>query len=676
MQDNALISILIAALVALAIAVFFYGYKSKLNTKLRWFFGSLRFLTIFCIMLLLLNPKFTSTIYNTIKPSLSILIDNSQSVNYLDKEKETREFVEFLKENEELNTKFNLQFYSFGENLTTTDSLSFHEKQTNISAPLASLDEINKNTTAPVLLVSDGNQTLGTDYEFTAQNLKQPVYPVVLGDTITYKDLYINRINVNRYAYLKNEFPVEVFLVYNGDMEEQSSFVVRQGESVVYRQTVAFSPQENSKVLNFTLPANRVGVQLYSAEIEAVSNEKNTENNKKQFAVEVIDQATSILLVSDIVHPDLGAIKKAVTSNEQRRLVIESSQQAVNMLDDFQLIILYQPNAGFEPVMNKLNENRQNILYITGTQTQWNYLNQKQSFFSKSAYSNEEVQASLNSGYALFSIEDIGFNDFPPLRTTLGDLEFKVPHQVLLQQNILNITTESPLLSTFEQDNRRMGMLDGEGIWKWRANNFVRNNGFEKFDEFVGSLVQYLASNKRKSRLEVEARSFYYNSDEVSIKAQAFDKNYVFNNRASLTITVKNKETEARETFPLLLKNNFYEVNLSSLEAGEYDYTVSVSNEVLSASGSFTIIDFNVEQQFLNANVAKLERISIATGGKTFFIDNFEDIVTNFTTDNRYIPIQKSEQKVVPLIDWKYLLFLIVMLLAVEWFSRKYNGLI
>ena len=145
---------------------------------------------------------------------------------------------------------------------------------------------------------------------------------------------------------------------------------------------------------------------------------------------------------------------------------------------------------------------------------------------------------------------------------------------------------------------------------------------------------------------------------------------------ASLTITVKNKETEARETFPLLLKNNFYEVNLSSLEAGEYDYTVSVSNEVLSASGSFTIIDFNVEQQFLNANVAKLERISIATGGKTFFIDNFEDIVTNFTTDNRYIPIQKSEQKVVPLIDWKYLLFLIVMLLAVEWFSRKYNGLI
>ncbi len=671
-----MIFIFIAALVALTIAVFFYGYKSKLSRKLNWFFGILRFLTIFFVMLLLLNPKFVSISYNTIKPALSVLIDNSQSVKYLEREEDTQELIEFLKENEELNDAFNVEYYAFGETLTKTDSLSFDEKQTNIATPLASLDEINKNSTAPVLLVSDGNQTLGTDYEFSSKSLKQPVFSVALGDTITYKDLYINRINVNRYAYLKNEFPVEVFLVYNGDKEEQSSFVVRQGGSVVYRETVSFSPQENSKVLNFTLPANSVGVKLYSAEIEAVSNEKNIENNKKQFAVEVIDQATNILLVSDMVHPDLGAIKKAITSNEQRRLVVESSERALNILDDFQLIILYQPNTSFEAILSKVEESNQNIFYITGSETHWNYLNQKQAFFSKSAYSKEDVQASLNSGYGLFSIEDIGFNDFPPLRTTLGDLEIKVPHEVLLHQNILNINTENPLLATFEQDSRRMAILDGDGIWKWRAHNFVRNNAFDSFDEFVGSLMQYLASSKRKSRLEVEARSFYYNSDEIHVKAQFFDKNYVFNNRASLTITVKNKETEARETFPLLLKNNFYEVDLSNLNAGEYDYTVSVSDEALSASGSFTIVDFNVEQQFLNANINKLKRLGNATQGNTYFIDNYENIISDLINDNRFLPVQKSEQKIVPLIDWKYLLFLIIILLAIEWFSRKYNGLI
>ena len=44
--------------------------------------------------------------------------------------------------------------------------------------------------------------------------------------------------------------------------------------------------------------------------------------------------------------------------------------------------------------------------------------------------------------------------------------------------------------------------------------------------------------------------------------------------------------------------------------------------------------------------------------------------------DERYLPIQKSSKNIVPLIDWKYLLFLIVLTLAIEWFLRKYNGLI
>ena len=38
----------------------------------------------------------------------------------------------------------------------------------------------------------------------------------------------------------------------------------------------------------------------------------------KNFAVEVIDQKTNVAIVSDIIHPDMGALKKAIESNEQR----------------------------------------------------------------------------------------------------------------------------------------------------------------------------------------------------------------------------------------------------------------------------------------------------------------------------------------------------------------------
>ncbi len=675
MHENALLYIILAALIAFGVAGYFYGYKSKLNRRLRWFFGVLRFLTIFVLLLLLINPKFYQTSYVNVKPALAVAVDNTQSVSYLDKSNNAEKLVDFLKNHEELNNRFDLSFYAFGESLKRLDTLTFSERQTNISDPLLSLNEIYKNKVAPFLLVTDGNQTLGTDFEFSTQNVKQPIYPVILGDTIRYKDFAITQINVNRYAYLKNEFPVEVFLIYTGETSENTTFTVRQGNTTVFQQNLTFNAQESSKVIEFKLPANSVGVQKYTTEISPLENEKNVDNNSKFFAVEVIDQATNVLLVSDISHPDLGALKKSITSNEQRKLIIKTPEEALEHLDDSQLVILYQPTNSFNVIYDRLEENNQNTLIITGKNTNWTFLNARQNRYAKAAYSSEQVQGRLNSGFALFSIEDIGFNGFPPLETSLGDLKVNVPHDVLLSQQILGIDTENPLLFTFEENNRKEAVLDGEDIWRWRAHVFVKNKSFKPFDDFVSSLVQYLSSDKLRSRLDVKAESFYYNSGDVKLSAQYFDQNYVFNNKASITITVKNQETEQESTFPMLLKSNFYEVNLSSLAAGEYSYTVSVTDEALRASGNFSIIDFNVEQQFLNAQTEKLQRVSNATGGISYFVNDYSKLVEDLIQDDRYVSIQKSEQKIVTLLNWKILLFLLAFLLAVEWFSRKYNGL-
>lgn len=676
MHENSLLYLILAALVALSISSFFYGYKSKLSVKLRWFFGALRFLSIFILLLLLINPKFYNTSYYNEKPGLAVLIDNSESVSYLEKNQETQNAINFIKNNEALQNRFDISFYSFGESLKTADSLSFSEKQTSLSQPLLSLNELNNNKVAPIIVFTDGNQTYGADYEFISQSLKQPIYPIILGDTTTYKDVLISRINANRYAYLNNEFPVEVFLLYSGNTSESAIFTVKQGKSTVYQQTIQFNESQSSQVLNFTLSANKVGVEKYTAEIGKLLNEKNTVNNKSVFAVEVIDQATNILLVSDIVHPDIGALKKSIGSNEQRKISVATPEEALNDLEDYQLVVLYQPTSRFTELFNKIEQLSLNYFLITGSQTNWTFLNRIQTNFTKTAYSTEEVQGVLNTAYSLFSLDDIGFDNLPPLKSSLGDLTFKGAHEVLLKQQILGINTENALLSTYEEGSQRHALLDGENIWKWRANVFVKNTSFKPFDDFISNLIQYLASDKNKTRLDVEASSFYYNNSDIKVKAQFFDKNYVFNNRASLNITVKNNETEETNTFPLLLKSNFYEVNLSNLEPGDYTYKVSVSEEPLSVSGSFSVLEFNVEQQFLNANVDKLSRLSNTTNGTPYFIDNFSELEQDLLNDTRYVTIQKSEQKIVTLLDWKILLLILVALLAIEWFSRKYFGMI
>jgi len=676
MLENTLIYIVLAAVIAVALAFFMYGYKSKHSIKFRWVFGGLRFLSIFILLLLLINPKLKNITYKTVKPTLAVAIDNSQSVSYLEKNNDVENIVDLLKNSELLNSHFDLQLYTFGDNLNRLDSLTFSEKQTNIAGALTSLNEIHKNEVAPTLLISDGNQTIGTDFEFTANTYKQPIFSVVVGDTIRYTDLRISQLNVNRYAYLKNEFPVEVFMDYTGNTAVTTNFVIQDGTSVLHQQAVSFTTEDNSKVITVTLPANQVGVRQYTAEIKPIENEKNTVNNFKKFAVEVIDEATNVLIVSDIVHPDIGALDKSISSNEQRKVSVKKPSEALAILDDFQLVILYQPTANFKPVMDRIVGLGINTFTITGLQTNWNFLNSNQALFSKNSFQEEDISGVLNSNYGAFAAQDIGFSRFPPLRSSLGDLQIAVPHGILLEQRILSINTENPLLATFEEGSTRHAILDGEGIWKWRANTYVKENNFQSFDNFTGSLIQYLASNKRKNRLEVNAESFYYQSSDVSISAQFFDNNYIFNNSASLTIQVKNQASEVVNTFPLLLKNNYYEVNLNSLPAGDYIFTVTVQEEAISASGSFSIIDFNVENQFLNADVAKLQRVANTTNGKLYFLENANTLISDLIDENRFASIQKSEQKIVPLLEWKNLLFILVVILALEWFIRKYNGLI
>ncbi|MEM0516781.1 vWA domain-containing protein [Aequorivita flava] len=677
MTTETILYIILAGVVSIALAVFMYGYKSKQTGSLRWIFGILRFITLFSILLLIINPKFKSETYTIEKPKLPVLIDNSASVRELGQTENVSELLQKFKENVDLNNKFDVSYYSFGNDFRESDSLSFDEKNTNIAKALSLTNRLFKNKTAPTIIVTDGNQTLGNDYEFSSASYKNAMYPVILGDSVKHTDLKIEQLNTNRYAFLKNQFPVEVILNYSGLKPVNSEFIVTQGAATVYRANVSFSENESSKTLNFTLAANAVGLQKYTAQLLPLAEEKNKTNNKKQFAVEVIDQATNVLVVSKITHPDLGALKKAVTSNERRTVAFKKPAEAVNSLNDYQLVILYQPDRGFASIFNEIEKTGKNTLIISGLSTDWYFLNGAQDHYNKEASNaNEDIQAKLNSNYGTFAVEDIGFNDFPPLHTEFGALTISVPNEVMLEQTVNGITNGNPLLATMEINGKRDAIWDGEGFWRWRARSFLQTESFQSFDDFIGNLVQYLASNKRRNRLEVSSETFYYNNNPIKISAQYFDKNYVFDNRASLNISVKNTETEKQTVFPMLLRNNYYEVDLNSLSAGEYNYTVSVANEAVSSSGSFTILDFNVEQQFLNADVSKLRRMVQNTNGKAFFASEGDLLINALIENTNFQNIEKSEQKVVPLVDWKYLLALIVLALAAEWFIRKYNGLI
>ena len=505
MTGITILYIAIAGIIALILALFLYKYKSKTSGRLVFLFVFLRFVAIFSTLLLLINPKFDNVSLHNEKPTLILAVDNSSSIKYLKQDSLVLRFLNSIKNNQALNDKFNIVTYRFGSALKATDTIDFTDTQTNFDDVFSELPQIYQNNIAPMLLITDGNQTYGKDYQYTALQYKQPIYPIILGDTINYTDVSIKQLNINRYAFLKNKFPVECFVAYSGNTDVSTRFEVYSGKTIVFSKPVKLSKNNNSEVINFTLPANKVGMHSYKAVIVPVANEKNTVNNSWLFAVEVIDQKTNVAIISDFPHPDLGALKRSIESNERRSARILNVKDYLSQKNDFQLVILYQPNIKFKQVFESLNKDKTNWLMIVGTDTDLKFLNSIEHHFTQEITNQTEpVQAELNTGYTPFIVEDIGFESFPPLQSNFGDVTFSTTYETILFKRIGSHTTTKPLLSTFEFNGRREAVLFGEGVWKWRAQNFLNTQSFSGFDAFLGKLIQYLATTKRKNRLNVD----------------------------------------------------------------------------------------------------------------------------------------------------------------------------
>ncbi|TXD84136.1 VWA domain-containing protein [Subsaximicrobium wynnwilliamsii] len=677
MQTQTLIYIILAILVALALALFQYIYKSKKQGKIYWFLAALRFMTVLSILLLLINPKFDSVTYYNEKPNLLIAVDNSESVAYLKQDTKAKALLETLRQDEALNERFDLEFYSFGKELIPLDTLAFNEKQSNLAKVFERFSEVFNNAVSPTVLISDGNQTYGSDYVYLAKKYKHPIFPVILGDTTRFADLKIEQLNVNRYAFLKNKFPVEIIANYSGTSAINTQLKVSSGTATVFSKPLSFSKDNTSQIVNFNLPANRVGIGTYKAELLPMDNEQNTINNVKNFAVEVIDQKTNVAIVSEIIHPDLGTFKKAIERNEQRQASILNVQEFLKQSNDFQLVIAYQPTNDFKLLFEEVDRLKLNKIVVAGTNTNWSQLNKIQTNYKQQITNQtEEFQPTLNQNYGAFIVDDLNFEDFPPLKSEFGETNFLVPTETILYKTINGIQIDEPMIATFEVNERREALILGEGIWRWRAQTYFDEGSFNNFDDFVGKLVQYLSSNKRRSRLNVNYESFYNGNENVILSAQFFNKNYEFDANANLEILLDNKDTDKTTRIPFVLNTTNYQVDLSGLEAGDYSFKVNVASENISKAGDLKILDYNVEQQFLNANVSKMETIAMDTDGRSYFIDQTNAFTSDLLNDSRFAIVQKSSKNVVPLIDIKYLLALMMFCLFAEWFIRKYNGLI
>ena len=569
-----------------------------------------RFLGIFCLLLLLINPRYQARQSIIVKPGLLVAWDGSKSISFSGAETRVKDVIGEIRDNGELNEQFEVQYFGFGESLMMGDSLSFSSGQTDINRALRQLNQLSSSRTSPILLVSDGIQTVGQNYVYGVGD--QKVFPVIVGDTIQKNDLEISQVNANAYVTMGNLFEVEAFVTYSGEGTVASDLRLEKEGQLIDSEPLLFKEANRSQRVVFEVPSDEPGQHLYRMILTPFPDEQETLNNQEVFEVEVVNSQMKIAVIYAFPHPDLGVIKQSLEREKKKEVkLIPVSEWTPEEEDQYSVYILFQPDERFRGLLSSLNEKGKNYFLITGASSDWDFLNDMQQAFHKQVMMlSEDAYPVFAQEFQSFYTEDLGYRDFPSLKVNLGEVDFRVPQETLLWQSINGIESRQPLLTVYQEEGARRVALFGEDLWKWRAFVFQRDQDFDRFDRFFDALIQYLFLTERKQSLELFYEKTNFDDQRVQIKARKYDGNLNLDLSSPLELRIDGGEQE----YSMYVNNGYYEVQLGDLMPGNYTFRIVDPTTEATRSGSFEVVSYSAEQMSLTSNVPGMTYLAERTG--------------------------------------------------------------
>lgn len=622
------------------------------------------------------------------KPVVVFLQDNSASIKHAFKKLDS---VAYRKNVQQLlgalGEDYIVKEYSFGNQINDTLHFNYQESATDISNAFETvLTNFENDNLGAVILASDGIYYKGISPLSENYPFKGSLYTVGVGDTTIQKDALVARVFANKIIYLGDKFAIRSDIAAYGCEGSQMSiniFSHSQNRNLA-SQTVSVNSPRFSKSVETIIDANSPGVHHYTISVSKVEGEQNTLNNSQDVYVEVLDNKESVLIVGNAPHPDINALKEALSKNKNYNIDIAMADKAISKIGDYNLVILHNlPSVNFnaKSIIEQAQKIGVSIWYIVGAQTALPLFNASQTSLQiiPRALATNDVSAVVNKDFSFFTFNQQYANmlaSLAPLSVPFGEFKTGANTSVLMTQKIGNISTQYPLWLMQPTSNAKVGVLAGEGIWRWRFYDYYQHKNHDAVDEFIIKTAQYLSvkHDKKQFRSQV-AKGVYSESENITIDAELYNENYELINTPDVNVALVD-EAGKRMTYTMNKSGNSYSLNMGNLSAGKYNYVCSTSfnGKAFSSNGSLTVVYQNIEEVNTTADFGTLNQLAKNYQGEFVFANAIASLKEKIQKNERMKSLIRTESHTEPLIDWKWLFGLLLLLLAAEWYLRKTNG--
>lgn len=674
--------ILPAILLSLAVAYFKFRKLSRLPDipfGISLFTSILRFLVVFVLLLLLLNPALSIIHQIKEKPLLVVVQDNSISLlQNKDSLYYQTEYKESLnKAVTQLEDKFEVVRLSFGVSVRKNTEIDYSENRTDLAAVM---EYTNHNFVARepegMVLLTDGIYNSGVNPRYKIPAF--PVYTVSLGDTTHYPDVYIRNIEADKFNFLNTIFPLKAEISALKQKGKTIKCVLRENGNVIGEKRLKIDRDNFLSEVTFEVEAKRKGVIRYNMTLETNFAERTRENNQAETYVHVIDNSANIAVFALAPHPDIAAIVNAVNVSGIYRCQEHRFSESMDTLQA-NLVILHNPepnDSGYQKLMKEANKRKIAVWYLlTDKKNIENFARFNRHYsVNYTTDLNEYATINMNRTFPYFEFTDeeiAGYTKYPPLTVPFGEINMGAG-RVLFTQKIKNTPTSSGIISFYEQQGSRIAYFIGEGLWRWRFYSYGENGNHELFNTLINKIVGYLAAQRGNDRFIHDIRPLYGETEEVVMNAELYNDSYELINTPDVKLDLKHND----KIFNYLLNRNGdkYRINLGNLAAGEYTYQLSTNlkGEAFEKKGVFYVRSNNPELNDVVANQTLLKELAEKSGGKMFEPRQLDKLVQLLRGNDKLKPVYKLETEFMDLSRMQILGLILLLLLCMEWFLLKY----
>ena len=660
----------------------FYSLYNILSNE-RWYQILLgcRVIIFIILGLMLLNPIVSLSSEKEKKLEWAIFVDNSASIKYHQTpslnaiQSGIQSFVNSLSEK---NISYNL--YEFSNEIRNVDlpSLKGDGVTTNLGIVSKKIKK-DENDLAGVVIISDGLITEGKDPIEEFKNINIPVFTLGIGEGSELVDVAIKSIDVPTVVLKSDGVNVRVTIQSVGNITDRLSVSLYKNRLLLGSKYIRLYGQGSKKEVNFQFHPNEIGKQNFEVRVSSVEDEINIQNNRQNFNLLVLKDRYKVALLTGSPNKNTAVLKRALKQNTRIELdhftrmsekhfrpTIKSFWEKPYELIIFDNYPIKPLSSDFVRILGKKVLANQAALMLFSGPNQSNA--SLKGIASILGVSTVDSVFETKPGYWDF-IHEQNFNEFdqPPLSQNIF-----ISGRSNTSDTLAISESNWPLWVRNENGNiRTMIWTSPEIYFLYFHDQKRQKNGL--FSAFWNQSISWLlkTEGEHENFFRLNKDRFQQGEMVQVTGTQPFDQKAGEANNIIITVYKDSSSIVSRD-ISFNIEEQRWIGEFRAPGPGVYKYSVQLdSGHDPIQSGEFQVLESQIELNQVHLNKKLLTSISNNSNGQ-FFNWTSRDSLLNEINPKVH---REFKAEIIKFTESKILLFVIVILLCIEWFIRRKRGL-